>query len=201
MIRKASRAGCQARHIRTSYWAVAEEESSLQLPWLSEGQLPKERADLSGNNIIAWKILYCHWNSISRRSCRWRWGRAAGRGAQEQWQLTHVKGSSSDAASAAAASPVATSTLRSIVFANCCLLFVVLSNRLRFASAQPELSTAQQLSLFLLLFLSLALHLTSLDEAPSLSCSLCLSPWHTRAVDQFGQLGNVVSLDKLLRLG
>lgn len=48
-----------------------------------------------------------------------------------QWQLTHVKGSSSDAASAA--SPVATSTLRSIVFANCCLLFVVLSNRLRFA--------------------------------------------------------------------
>lgn len=111
-----------------------------------------------------------------------------------------MKGSSSDAASAAAAaaaSPVATSTLRSIVFANCCLLFVVLSNRLRFASAQPDLSTAQPLSLFL----SLALHLTSLDDAPSLSCSLCLSPWHTRAVDQFGQLGNVVSLDKLLRLG
>lgn len=160
--------------------------------------MPKERADLSGNNIIARKILYCHWNSISRRSCRWTWSRAASRGAQGQWQLTHVKGSSSDAASAAAAaSPVATSTLRSIVFANCCLLFVVLSNRLRFASAQPELSTAQQLSLFL----SLALHLTSLDDAPSLSCSLCLSPWHTRAVDQFGQLGNVVSLDKLLRLG
>lgn len=82
-----------------------------------------------------------------------------------------MKGSSSDAASAAAAaSPVATSTLRSIVFANCCLLFVVLSNRLRFASAQPQLSTAQQLSLFL--FLSLALHLTSLDDAPSLSFSL-----------------------------
>lgn len=162
--------------------------------------MPKERADLSGNNIIARKILYCHWNSISRRSCRWTWSRAASRGAQGQWQLTHVKGSSSDAASAAAAaSPVATSTLRSIVFANCCLLFVVLSNRLRFASAQPELSTAQQLSLFL----SLALHLTSLDDAPSpsLSCSLCLSPWHTRAVDHFGQLGNVVSLDKLLRLG
>lgn len=164
--------------------------------------MPKERADLSGNNIIARKILYCHWNSISRRSCIWSWSRVAGRGAQGQWQLTHVKGSSSDAASAAAAaaaSPVATSTLRSIVFANCCLLFVVLSNRLRFASAQPELSAAQQLSLFL--FLSLALHLTSLDDAPSLSCSLCLSPWHTRAVDQFGQLGNVVSLDKLLRLG
>lgn len=89
-----------------------------------------------------------------------------------------MKGSSSDAASAAAAaSPVATSTLRSIVFANCCLLFVVLSNRLRFASAQPELSTAQQLSLFL--FLSLALHLTSLDDAPSLSLSMSFSLAHT----------------------
>lgn len=121
--------------------------------------------------------------------------RQRGTEAQGQRQLTHVKGSNSDAASAA----VATSTLRSIVFANCCLLFVVLSNRLRFASAQPELSTAQQLSLFL--FLSLALHLTSLDDAPSLFLSLCLSPWHTRVVDQFGQLGNVVSLDKLLRLG
>lgn len=99
--------------------------------------------------------------------------RQSGTEERGQWQLTHVKGSSSDAASAAAASPVATSTLRSIVFANCCLLFVVLSNRLRFASAQPELSTALQLSLFL--FLSLALHLTSLDDAPSLSCSPCLS--------------------------
>lgn len=98
--------------------------------------------------------------------------RQSGTEERGQWQLTHVKGSSSDAASAAAASPVATSTLRSIVFANCCLLFVVLSNRLRFASAQPELSTALQLSLFL--FLSLALHLTSLDDAPSLSLPLAL---------------------------